>query len=75
MALKAWNTSSTSLSVQWNPVTQGIIRGYRVVYARVENQSITANKFTCNLTVELTKLVKIPDMVSVYKHLMNEPME
>lgn len=56
--MKAWNTSSTSLAVSWQAVTEGVVTGYKLTYTRVDNTTITGEELTCNLTAELRNLDK-----------------
>ena len=63
--ITAYNTSSTSLEVQWNPVpqgyTHGIVLGYMVLYKRekdLNNSYINTTSPAAVTFVELTDLNK-----------------
>lgn len=61
--IRAYNTSSTSLEVTWNPVpqgyTHGIVLGYMVLYKRTKDSNNSYINITSPVTsVQLTDLNK-----------------
>ena len=59
-SLMAWNTSSTSLFVTWEPLNDTSVIAYLLSYKRADNNTTeTRDYFTCNLTkLEIEELDK-----------------